>query len=73
MPQINRWNSIKENHHNNTKCGPGSQVLPTIWDRKHKDYEELNKNGASQIKCQISFENTGLIKKSSVLMFLIPC
>ncbi len=44
MPQINRWNSIKENHHNNTKCGPGSQVLPTIWDRKQTHCVKITKN-----------------------------
>ncbi|AVQ12906.1 Uncharacterized protein XB16_2597 [Leptospira santarosai] len=28
MSQTSPWHSIKENHHhNNTQCGPGSQVL----------------------------------------------
>jgi hypothetical protein len=27
MPQTSPWYSIKENHHhNNTKCGPGSEI-----------------------------------------------
>lgn len=27
MPQTFPWHSIKENHHhNNTKCGPGSEI-----------------------------------------------
>lgn len=29
MPQTNPWHSIKEQvHHNNTKCGPGSEIPP---------------------------------------------
>ena len=29
MPQTSAWHSIKENHHhNNTKCGPGSEIPP---------------------------------------------
>jgi hypothetical protein len=27
MPKVYPWNSIKENHHHdNTKCGPGSEI-----------------------------------------------
>ena len=27
MPKTSPWHSIKENHHhNNTKCGPGSEI-----------------------------------------------
>ena len=29
MPTTYPWNSVKENHcHNNTKCGPGSEIPP---------------------------------------------
>jgi hypothetical protein len=30
MPQVSPWNSVKENrYHNNTKCGPGSEIPPS--------------------------------------------
>ena len=29
MTQTSAWNSVKEpHHHNNTKCGPGSEIPP---------------------------------------------
>jgi hypothetical protein len=29
MPQTQAWHSSKENHHhNNTRCGPGSEIPP---------------------------------------------
>ncbi len=52
MPQTNPWHSIKEpHHHNNTTCGPGSQIPPqnkvqgTGGKPLCKDCADLNRRG----------------------------
>lgn len=52
MPTTSPWNSVKEPvHHNNTKCGPGSQIPPTNKQTGTgnkplcQDCAKLNKDG----------------------------
>lgn len=52
MPQTAAWHSIKEHvHHNNTKCGPGSEIpahnrLPGTGGKPIcQDCAKLNREG----------------------------